>query len=191
MIEAVEMEETTKHPRIAISNKINEYLDSAQMYSYDNLEILTSIIWSHIKFKCADDVICISYLYCLDIRSFLADDLIKQLPKILQQVAPNDNHIQIPFPDVDRILKKHKTIVERKLMEHTIYTSFDTNSIKDFDIQESILRKYIWTMYYHNIMCKLYQKQQYHIETIANCESRHMKLTVFVVDENGKIKTDL
>lgn len=224
LIKAVEIEESTKHPRIAIHNKICEYLNNIQMYSkgeseramsiqnkidigetisdadksfynemmkYSHLEYLSSVIWSNVMFRCADDVICISYLYCIDLRLFLPNELAKQLPSILQQIAPNDKQIPLSFPDVDRILGTHQTIVESKLMEHNNYLSFNTTDIKDFDLQESILRKYIWAMYYHNKMCVLYNKPQYHINTIANCENRHMKLTVFVVDENGNIKTNL
>ena len=224
LIEAVEMEQDTRHPRIAISGNICEYMNSVQMYSKEDvqraeaivnkllvgdsiseedkkfqseidrlmgLEYLAATIWTVIGFRCADDVMCLSYLYCLDIRSFISEELVKELPSLIRQIAPNDNHLPLPFPDIDRVLGLHQTIVETKLMEHNIYISLDTANVKDFDIQESILRKYIWSMYYHNKMCELYNKPQYHIYTIANCENRHMKLTVFVVDKDNKIKTDL
>lgn len=40
-------------------------------------------------------------------------------------------------------------------------------------------------MVYHNCMCERYGKPDYFINTVANCERRHMKLVVGVVNNKS------
>ncbi len=221
LIEAVKMEETTTHPRIAISEKIISFLEQIQLYTEEEADRAISIenrgkngekisdediafyqnilqkgnqeffvynMALNLLYKCADGVWCLSYLYCLDIRSYIPEQELGQVWEIIKQISPTD-YEKIPktFPDIDLILDTHRRIVEQKLIKYSNYTSFDTNDIKCFEGREKVLKKYVWSMTYHNDMCKRYSKPEHCIDTQGNCERRHMKLVIHVLDKDGKI----
>lgn len=215
LIEAVEMENSAKYPRIVISKSIIDYLFSVQLYtteeadrainiemrskngediseedykfyqkmlSYANYERLIQII-SQNKIYISDDTsICLSYLYLLDIRDYMPIGTLQSALEQLKQISQADyEKLGNAFPDVDVLLSSHKQMVEEKLIKYSNYSSFAISDLKKFDVQEKILKKYVWTMVYHNYMCKFYNKMEYYINTIANCERRYMKLVINVI----------
>ena len=221
LIKAVELEEKTVHPRIAVSDEIIDILDQNVLYSQDELNSAISIenkmkngdviaedekifysrilqmynqtilernIAINLLYKCDDDVICLSYLYCFDIRSFIPEQMLGQALDMMKQISPVD-YEKLPksFPNIDLILNLHKQIVEQKLIKHSNYSSIATEEIKLFDAQERVLRKFVWSMVYHNYMCNKYSKPEYYINTQGNCERRHMKLVIHVIDKEGNI----
>ena len=221
LIEAVKMEESTSYPRIAVSDKVINFLEKIQLYSqeeadravsieyrikhdekisdedyefyqkmmyYANQESLAQEICVNVLYKCADDVWCLSYLYCLDIRSFIPEDALYKVQELVKQISPTD-YEKLPksFPNIDLILDTHKRIVEQKLVQYSNYNSFATNEIKKFELHEKVLKKYVWSMVYHNYMCDRYNKKEHFINTQGNCETRHMKLVIHVLDKNGQI----
>ena len=221
LIKAVELEEKTFPPRIAVSDEIIDILDQNVLYSQDELNSAISIenkmkngdviaedektFYSRILqmynqtilernmainllYKCVDDVICLSYLYCFDIRSFIPEQMLGQALEMMKQISPVD-YEKLPksFPNIDLILNTHKQIVEQNLIKYSNYTSFTTDNIKGIDLQESVLKKYVWSMFYHNHMCDRYNKPELFINTQANFERRHMKLVIHVLDKEGKI----
>lgn len=221
LIEAVKMEESTSHPRIAISDKIINFLLQIQLYTQEEADKAISIenrskngenisnddivfyqrmlqmgeqeffehnMSSNLLYKCDDGVWCLSYLYCLDIRSYIPDQTLGQMLEMMKQISPTD-YEKLPktFPDIDLILDTHRRIVEQKLIKHSNYTSFATNNIKCFEAQEKVLKKYVWSMVYHNYMCNRYNKLEHYINTQGNCERRHMKLVIHVLGKDGKI----
>ncbi len=221
LIKAVELEEKTVHPRIAVSDEIIDILDQNVLYSQDELNSAISIenkmkngdviaedektFYSRILqmynqtilernmainllYKCDDDVICLSYLYCFDIRSFIPEQAIGQALEMMKQISPSDfDKLPKSFPNIDLMLNTHKQIVEQKLIKYSNYTSLTTDNIKRFECQESVLKKYVWSMVYHNHMCDRYNKPECFINTQANCERRYMKLVIHVIDKEGKI----
>ncbi len=221
LIETVKMEESTSHPRIAVSDKVINFLEKIRLYSqeeadraisieykskhgdqvsyedyefyqkmlyYANQELLAQKIGLNVLYKCADDVWCLSYLYCLDIRSFISEETLGKILEIMKQISPADyNKLPKTFPNIDAILDAHRHIVEQKLIKYSNYNSFETKDYKSFDIQERILKKYVWSMVYHNYMCDRYNKPEHFINTQANCERRYMKLVIYVFDKDRKI----
>ena len=158
------------------------------MLYYANQESLAQKISMNVLHKCADDVWCLSYLYCLDIRSYIPEQTLGKALEIIKQISPADfKKIPKAFPNIDAILDTHRRIVEQKLMKYSNYTTFDTNDIKRFEAREKVLKKYVWSMIYHNFMCIRYNKMEHYINTQGNCERRHMKLVIHVLDKDGKI----
>lgn len=221
LIEAVKMEESTFHPRIAVSEKIITFLGAVQLYSQEeadraisienranngevisdedskfrfkfmqlmNQELLQRSLSLNLLYRCADDVWCVSYLYSLDIRSYIPEQTLVQALEMLKKVSPSD-YKKMPkvTPNIDFILTSHKRIVEEKLIKYSNYSSFATEDIKHFEGQERVLKKYVWSMVYHNYMCDKYNKPEHYINTQGNCERRHMKLVIHVIDKEGKI----
>lgn len=187
LIEAVKMEESTFHPRIAVSEKIIAFLETVQLYSQDdaeraisienrtnngetisdednefkfkfiqlmNQEILQRNLSLNLLYRCADEVWCLSYLYSLDIRAYMPEQALSRAMEIMKQLYPSDYEM-LPksFPNIDAILASHKQIVEQKLIKYSNYTSLTTDNIKGFESQERVLKKYVWSMVYHNHMC--------------------------------------
>lgn len=221
LIEAVKMEESTSYPRIAVSDKVINFLEKIQLYSqeeadravsiesrskngkqvsdedyefyqkmlnYANQEFFALNMCAAILYKCADDVWCLSYLYCLDVRSYIPEQALGQALEMMKQISPSDfDKLPKTLPNIDAILASHKRIVEEKLIKYSDYSSLCTNEIKKFEIREKILKKYVWSMVYHNYMCNLYNKPEHYINTQGNCECRHMKLKIHVFDKDGKI----
>ena len=223
LIEAVKMEETTIHPRIAVSNKIIVFLDDRQIFSREemnkagvienslkngesisdndkefyqkmvqlwNQDCLVQKLCMDLLYKSHDGVWCLSYLYCLDIRKFIPEQTLSQVIKMMKQISPED-YEKLPktFTNIESILSVHKNIIEQKLIKHSNYLAFKTEDIKSFDVQERILKKYVWSMVYHNYMCDRYNKPEYHINSQGNCENRHMKLIIHVFDKDGRQMT--
>ncbi len=202
LIEAVKMEESTTHPRIAISDEIISFLEQIQLYTQEeadraisienrgkngakisdediafyqkilqksNQELFARNMALNLLYKCDDGVWCLSYLYCLDIRSYIPEQALGQVLEMMKQISPTD-YEKLPktFPDIDLILDTHRRIVEQKLIKHSNYTSFATNNIKCFEAQEKVLKKYVWSMVYHNDMCNRYNKLEHFINTQGN-----------------------
>ena len=223
LIDAVRIEESTFHPRIAVSDSVIKYLENVQIHSQEevdkaaliesrvnngeyisneeqefyqrilqmyNHELLARILALNLLYKCDDDVWCLSYLYCIDIRTFIPEQALKQVMEIMKQISYVD-YEKLPktFPNIDLILKEHKIIIEQKLIKHSDYSLFKTEDIHNFELQEKILKKYVWAMTYHNYVCDKYKKSDYHINSQGNCERRHMKLLIHVFDRDGRIKT--
>ena len=221
LIEVVNMEGSTFHPRIAVSEKIISFLETVQLYSPEeaeraisiedkankgdfisdedndfkikfmqlmNQEILQRNLSLNLLYRCADDVWCLSYLYSFDIRSYIPEQAIGQALEMMKQISPSDfDKLPKSSPNIDLMLNTHKQIVEQKLIKYSNYTSIETKNIKLFDAQERVLRKFVWSMVYHNYMCDRYNKPEYFINTQANCERRYMKLVIHVLDKEGKI----
>ena len=220
LIEAVKMEESTFHPRIAVSEKIIAFLETVKLYSQEdaeraisienrtnngetisdednefkfkfiqlmNQEILQRNLSLNLLYRCADEVWCLSYLYSLDIRAYMPEQALSRAMEIMKQLYPSD-YEKLPksFPDIDAILASHKQKVEQKLTKYSNYTSLTTDNIKGFESQERVLKKYVWSMVYHNHMCDRYNKPEHFINTQANCEQRHMKLVIHVLAKEEK-----
>lgn len=159
-----------------------------RMLYYANQELFSQKIGMNVLYKCDDDVWCLSYLYCLDIRSFIPEESLEKIPELIKQISLDDyKRLPKSFPNIDLILDTHKRIVEQKLVKYSDYSSFGTSEIEKFEIHEKILKKYVWVMVYHNYMCQCYNKIEYYINTYGNCERRHMKLVIHVLDKDGKI----
>lgn len=153
-----------------------------------NQELLAHNICLNMLCKCDDDVWCLSYLYCLDIRSYVPAQTLEQMLEMMKQISPTDyERLSKAFPDIDKILDTHRRIVEQKLVKHSNYTAFSTNDIKRFEAQEKVLKKYVWSMVYHNHMCDRYNKTEHRIKSQGNCERRYMKLKIHVLDNDGNI----
>ena len=182
---AISIEYRSKHGE-QVSDEDYEFYQ--KMLYYANQESLAQKISLNVLHKCADDSWCLSYLYCLDIRSYIPEQTLGKTLEMIKQISPTDyERLPKTFPNIDAILDTHKRIVEQKLMKYSNYTTFDTNDIKHFEAQEKILKKYVWSMVYHNFMCIRYNKMEYYINTQGNYERRHMRLVIHVLDKDGKI----
>lgn len=144
----------------------------------------------------ADGLLFISYLHQINISSIIGKGQADALVTVLKQAFPDEYNQLLQYPvvmdyvtvgdDFDGILKKHKTTVEEKLRQYGNNKDIADGDVKAAELREHILRKYIWVMAYHNMICRQYRKPDEGILTRANCDSRFLKITVEVLeDETG------
>lgn len=214
LIEAVEIEEHTIYPRIAISDAVLNQLQNEFPYTQDDINTVNSIIersnkdeevseeqkafvgnitrlynqetilrflYAPMLYRYDDNVWSLSYLYVFDISRIIPQVTLPQVREIIKQISP-DEAAQMPLtsPDINKMLERHKQIVEEKLTKYSDYNRFETNEIKAFEANEKVLKKYVWAMVYHNYICNLNQNIEQFISTNGNCERRHMKLVIHV-----------
>jgi len=98
---------------------------------------------------------------------------------------------KIPFSDEFSTLKLRNYIFEDGFESHrnriiekiNEYGSYDWNDLdKDAINKERVLKKYIYSMKYHNDMCDKYSVPQFFINSEANIDAKYMLLTVKVLD---------
>lgn len=215
LIEAVEIEERTTYPRIAISDLVLNYLQNEIPYTQDDIDKTNSIIEQSNKgeavseeqksfadgiyrlynqetllrclyipmlYQYDDSIWSLSYLNAFDISKFFPQETLPQVIEIMKQISPEEaSQMPLTSPDINKMLERHKQIVEEKLIKYSDYSRFNTNDIKAFEINEKVLKKYVWAMVYHNYICALNHNTEQFINTNGNCERRHMKLVIHVV----------
>lgn len=187
-------EEADKAISIENKSKNNEQLSEGNLLFYQNLlelarqELLTRMFGSSLLYKHDDNVSSLSYLYCGEDFSNIPKETMEQIKVAIHTFEPeNSENFDNLSPNFNAILGIHKDIVEQKLIKYSDYSSFETDDIKSFEIRERILKKYVWAMVYHNKICRRHNKLEHFINTRGNCESRHMKLQIQLIDENGNI----
>lgn len=143
------------------------------------LKIVTSLIFSW-----PDGKWVLSYLYCLDINSFITPEAIQTLLEVAKKGFPTDlKYFNVNPMDIDGLLKRHKEIVEEQLKKYGQNDDIATGDIKAADLRERILKKYIWVMAYHNLICEFYKKPLHKILTRCNCDTRFLKIKIDVIED--------
>ena len=113
------------------------------------------------------------------------------LLQMIQSVSPSDYQLAShPPQDFDTVLSLHKNRVEEKLKKYGKNVDIKTTEVKTAEIREHVLRKYIWAMAFHNLICDFYQKPEHKILTRCNCDTRFLKMTIEVLDDETGIQAN-
>lgn len=128
----------------------------------------------------------ISYLYKLNPIDYIDYNVLENMLNFVKSSFPKDyesleKHTFNPNNSINNILYSHKVIIEEQLQKYGNYN--DVKSEEEALLRERILKKYLWVMSYHNDMCIVYNKGEFHISTIANCDRRFLRLTITVVND--------
>lgn len=152
------------------------------------LDAANKLIW-----QWDDKLYFINYLHKrIDPIDWFGNDYIDMLKMKLQILSPYDYAlISQPLPEQDLYLLQNKQRIEEQLQNYGhVYDSENEDwekMVKEEEIREYVLKKYIWAMAYHNRFCKLTNKMDYFINSVCNCDSRYLKMVVTVV--NKEIET--
>lgn len=167
-----------------ISTDENEFYE--QTLCKGKREIIKRNLIQKVIYYCDDGKSCLSYLFCLDVNSIFPKSMVEKTLEIVKKKFPYDyeKYTQSGI-NTEEMFDKHKLFVIMGLEKYSDYSSIAIDDIKSFEEQEKILKKYVWAMVYHNCMCERYGKPDYFINTVANCERRHMKLVVGVVNNKS------
>ena len=129
----------------------------------------------------------VSYLQRVKATEFVDKDLLNVILQTIQMVSPSDYQtILKPSMEFDSILKQHKKRVEEQLIKFGNNKDIEIKDSAKADEREKVLRKYIWSMTYHNLVCDAYKKAQYKIYTECNCDVRFLKTIIKVQNDEHK-----
>lgn len=143
-------------------------------------------IASALVFLWPDGKWVLSYLYCLDINSFIPPEAIQALLEVVKNGFPTDLQYFNTNPvDIDELLRWHKGIVEEQLKKYGQNNDIVTGDTRAADLREHILKKYTWVMAYHNLICEFYKKAEHKILTRCNCDTRFLKITIEVLEDES------
>ena len=145
-----------------------------------------------------DNCWVVNYLHIIDMTDIIEPGVIEQFCKALLTASPKDAERFIPEANnqnqqkqsLELILKTHKRIVQYELKEYGNYVDIALDNIKAAEVREKILKKYIWVMTFHNHVCRTVQKPEYIILTRCNCDTRFLKTTIEVLEDESTTLTD-
>lgn len=147
-----------------------------------NLRQVFSMEVSRLTMQWPDGNWNVSYLNIPTSPSSLGGSFKENLLKMLQKASPYDYQLlQQPSQDFDEVLKLHKKRVEEQLKRFGNNSDIVLDKIREAEMREKTLRKYVWVMAYHNLVCEYYKKQDYKIYTKCNCDTRFLKMTIELV----------
>ena len=154
-------------------------------------EYIFSNIASALVFPWPDGKYILSYLYCFDINSLIPTEDIQMMLDMVKSQFPADvNYLNIKPADLDRILKRHRDIVKEQLKKYGQNNDIEVGNTTAADLREHILKKYIWVMAYHNLVCEFYRRPDYKILTRCNCDTRFLKIKIEVLEDEAELKAD-
>ncbi len=133
---------------------------------------------NQLVFKWFDNIYILNYLCIIE------SDMFGNIKKVdflqtIKSVSPSDYDLaNTPAKDINSVLLQHKQKIEEQLKKYGHNSDIGIEEIKEAEEREKILRKYIWVMTYHNIICDAYKKLDYKIYTKCNCDTRFMKMII-------------
>ena len=142
-----------------------------------------------------DDWWVVDYLHIIELSDLVGQDNSKLLSQLISDVSPDDAATFMPKPQsggqpmltFDGVLSQHKTRVEEQLAKFGKNDDIALKDIKLAEQREKVLRKYIWVMAFHNYICRKYQKPEHIILTKCNCDTRFLKMTIEVINDEAGI----
>ena len=80
--------------------------------------------------------------------------------------------------------------VEEQLVKFGNNADIATGDVKSAEFKEKTLRKYIWVMALHNMLCDYYQKPEHKIFTQYNCDKRFLKMIIEVQSNEAGLQAN-
>lgn len=178
----IPIEDAIKNKQPVSDENMNKYLDLAfrvRMNGYVQF-VACNLIW-----KWDDGLYFVNYLQRIDPVQMFGNDAVKALKKQLQVVSPSDYALVTQQSiDHDACLQQNKIRIEEHLRCYGHNEDIDITdkgkAIKQAELREYILKKYIWAMAYHNRFCRSTNKMEFYINTECNCDTRFLKTIINV-----------
>lgn len=180
---------------VAIEKKLNdkESVSLEEKALYSQILFQTQMFWIiqkavlFLTFQWPDGNWTLCYLNQANASTLFSEAAKSSLMQLLQTTSPSDFQLlSLPAQDFDAVLQLHKTRVEEQLRKYGSNSDIATGDTKAAELREKILRKYTWVMAFHNSICDFYQKPEHKILTRCNCDTRSLKMTIEVLnDETG------
>ena len=212
LIDVVEMESQAKYPRIIVSdticekvfkrhfifdNELQRCLETFQEKSIsdDESRLLEekqgliqmehfSSLWKYdLVIQDSDGTNILNYLYYVKLTDLIPENSLHSVIDFLKSNYKEDYSNIFDCYDFEANLKLHKENIESKLVEYGNYE--DIQNSKDAELREKILKKYMWSVKFHNFISQRNNFPQYMIYPKANCDGIYMTMNISI-DENIK-----
>lgn len=168
-----------------------EYISDEELAFYNdmipavNMEKIYLQWRNHLLFLVADEEVVLNYLYCLNINSIFDQATIEQMLDFLKTFSPNDyQRLSILNSDQRQRLEQHKARIAQKINEFGKYDDLGISETKRADTREHILKKYLWTLLFHNHVCIAYGILDCRIKSGSTCDTRFLKMTVEIYEDD-------
>ena len=143
----------------------------------------------NLLFLVVDGAVVLNYLYWIDLNSMLDQTAIGQMLDLLRSYSPNDyQRVSSLSSNQKQRLEQHKKQVIQKINEFGKYDDLDISDEKKADIQEHILKKYLWVLSFHNYVCIAYNIPDCMIKSGSTCDIRFMKMTVEIFEDHPSME---
>lgn len=159
---------------LAFYNSIKPAVDIEKIYQQ----------WrDHLLFPVADGAVVLNYLYYLNLNDILGQTAVEKMLNFVKAFSPNDyQKLGTLNSGQKQRLKQHKAHIIQKLKEFGKYD--DIADAKEADVRERILKKYLWALSFHNLVCMVYGIPDCMIKSGSTFDVRFMKMTVEVLEDN-------
>lgn len=162
-----------------------------QTYSLYMAETYYKRFLDRMIFLWPDNNWILCYINSLDVASVVGEEAKKALLQTIQNISPSDHELLTQQKqDFDNTLARHKIRVEEQLVKFGNNADIATGDVKSAEFKEKTLRKYIWVMALHNMLCDYYQKPEHKILTQCNCDKRFLKMIIEVQSNEAGIQTN-
>lgn len=180
---AIEIEKDIKNNvEVSQENKLF-YEHISQLYQPELY--IQQLLYNCVYFY-GDGKTSLSYLYNMNINDYFSNEALLEVNNKLKQFFPNTynelNSMKSTSLGINDIFKIHRECVVEKINTYGNYNDIEFDKPADAIQREHVLKKYAWSMKYHNDMCVKYNKKEYFIDSIANCDARFMLLMMNVVE---------
>lgn len=187
----VKQEDFKKAEKIKNRKDANEHISDVDneffytIMSYIIQENLYLQLQNLLIFKLFDGVSFLNYLYCIGINIILRNILKEPIWELIRTILPDDylklNNLS---PNQEQRLETHKKHIIKKIKKYGKYDNLDISAVKEANIREHILKKYLWTLSFHNYVCQIYHFEKCMIQSGSTCDIRFMKMTAEIFEDN-------
>lgn len=151
-----------------------------------NMEKFYLQLRDHLFLKTADEAIILNYLYCIDISTMIDQITKEQILEFVKTISPSDYRKLGDYnPDQKQWLDQHKAHIIHKIKEFGKYDDLEISAIREVDVRENILKKYLWVLSFHNYVCMVYHVPECMIKTGIACDIRFMRITAEIFEDNS------
>lgn len=206
LVDVVSLEERANYPRIVVDTSINDFFQkrkekiaeevaiflqqeketvadlSEQEKALSNrlgyelyiARVIQSLIWQD-----ADGVDFLNYLYKIHYRDILTPEVVAQVENLLENYYPQEYEVtQNSNYDYPSMLEQVREKLVEKLLYYGQYDDLKNEDVKPAEVRESVLKKYLWTMRFYNLMCSRTQYDEKIIPASANVDGRFLRMII-------------
>lgn len=120
----------------------------------------------------------INYLFNMSGLNLFGVEFNNFLIKEQRQNSNKFKDFMVVVDDVPFILHSHRNIVASKIKEFCHYDDIDKTDIKQVNLKEKVIRKYIWMLRFHNSICIDYKLSQLQFPHQYGCDMNNLRLIV-------------
>jgi len=163
-------------PAVVSNDERKEYFNIRSLLK---MNFFIDKILSELFYRYYDGVVALSYMANINFVSLMNSKDISCFIELLKSKIPlqdDFSNLKLRNYILEDGFESHRNRIIEKINEHG---SYDWNeSYEDSLKREKVLKKYVYSMKYHNDMCDKYSVPQYFINSEANVDAKYMLLTV-------------